>query len=112
MPHDRWKSIDEISVPFAGSLPENADVILGLEVSRRNAPWDPKYVLQNVRYLLGRYFQRAVLFEAAADYCHAIILDDLKEALLNTDMASFPRRKLLLGERAFSFPPSRGGGAS
>jgi len=91
-------------------LPPEVDVVLGLGVSRPHALWDPQAVLESVRYLLGRYFPRACLFETAADYHDGDILDDLapalsrlgyrcEEGVIHTNMASFSRRKILVGTR-------------
>lgn len=109
LPQHQWEQIDERSLPFA-ELPNEIDVLLGLGVSRGHAWCDPQHVLDNVRYLLGRYFPRACLFEAAADYHDGVILEDLRtnlvklrywcwEDLIETDMDSMSRRKVLLAER-------------
>jgi hypothetical protein len=108
-PQHVWRQVADRQVQFA-ELPTEIDVILGLGVSRPYAPWDPPSVLDSVRYLLGRYFPRACLFETAADYHDGEILTDLAPALsrlgyrceeniIHTNMASFPRRKILLGTR-------------
>ena len=105
--------IEESWLPFSGLLPDEVDVVIGLGVSRGRAAWDPHHVAENVRYLLGRYFPRACLFETAADYYNAEILGDLepilgrlgyacRTAVVATDMASFSRRQLLIAERETS----------
>jgi hypothetical protein len=110
LPHHRWERIDELFLPFAETLPAHVDVLLGLGISRGHAPWDAQRVAANVSYLLGRYYPRACLFESAADYFDAGILADLhanlsklryccREFVIQTDMESFSRRKLLLAER-------------
>jgi len=109
-PQHRWESIDEMSVPFSDLLPERADILLGLGVSLGYAGWDPQRVRENVAYLLGRYYPRAAVFETAADYHDAEILPMLAANLerllyqcryevIQTDMASFPRRKVLIARR-------------
>jgi hypothetical protein len=109
-PRHHWECIDETRLPFA-ALPEESDVLVGLGVSRGHAWWDPQHVLDNIRYLLGRYHPRACIFETAADYYHADILTDLigalerlgyawREQVVETDMASFARRKLLFATRS------------
>ena len=106
----RWAVIDESHLPFA-DLPDEIDVLFGLGISRGHEWWDAQRVLDNVRYLLGRYAPRACLFESAAGYHDADILDDLRsavarlnyscqEALIDTDLASFSRRKVLIAEKA------------
>ncbi len=108
-PQSRWECIEEISVPFSDLLPERVEVLLGLGVSLGYASWDPKRVRENVAYLLGRYYPRAVVFETAADYHDAEILDLLaanlerlcytcRHEIIHTDMLSFPRRKVLVAQ--------------
>ena len=110
LPQHRWEQVDELSLPFATFLPTEIDVILGLGLTRGHAHWDTQCVADNVRYLLGRYYPRACLFESAADYYDARILEDLRENLvrlgyscredvIQTDLGSFARRKLLVAER-------------
>jgi methyltransferase family protein/methyltransferase FkbM-like protein len=111
-PQHAWKRIEELSLPFV-ALPEHIDVLLGLAVVRGHARWDPHHVLANARYLLGRYVPRACLFEAAAGYYDADILDDLEKTLtrlgyacqrhqIDTNLAIFARRQILLAERKSS----------
>lgn len=108
-PQHHWRQIDERQLQRA-ALPTEIDVLLGLGVSGHYAPWDPRSVLDSVRYLLGRYFPRACLFECAADYHDGDILADLARALsrlgyrhdehvIETDLASFPRRKVVVATR-------------
>jgi hypothetical protein len=108
-PQHVWQQVADRQLQFA-ELPVEIDVILGLGVSRRYAPWDPPSVLDSVRYLLGRYFPRACLFETAADYHDGDIIADLVPALarlgyrceedvIHTNMASFSRRKVLVATR-------------
>ena len=115
LPQHRWEVIEESWLPFAGKLPDAVDVIVGLGVSRGRAAWDPQFVAENTCYLLGRYLPRACLFETAADYYDAEILADLELILgrlgyecrvgvVETDMASFSRRKVLLAERRLPRP--------
>jgi hypothetical protein len=96
LPHHRWERIDEV---------------FGLGVNRRHAAWDPQAVCENVRYLLGRYYPRACLFETAAEYDAGEILRDLAPILsrlgyacrtddVETDLPVFSRRRVLLAERA------------
>ena len=110
-PGRRWEAIDELNVPFSYLLPERVDILLGLGVSLGYAPWDPKRVRENVAYLLGRYYPRAVVFETAADYNDAEVLSPLAANLerlryecrcevIQTDMASFSRRKVLIAQRS------------
>jgi Methyltransferase domain len=113
LPHNRWERIDEFSLPFSNLLPPEIDAVFGLGVSRGRAAWDPQVVCENVRYLLGRYYPRACLFEAAAEYYDGEILRDLAPILsrlgyacrtedVDTDLPAFSRRRVLLAER----PPS------
>jgi hypothetical protein len=108
-PQHLWKRIDELSVPFS-PLPQEIDLLLGLGVSQGYARWDPHHVLDSMRYLLGRYLPPACLFESAARYHDAEILDELRLALIKlgytceqeeveTNMTSFARRKVLSGQR-------------
>jgi hypothetical protein len=108
-PQHLWRQITDRQLQLA-ELPAEVDVILGLGVTRPYAAWDPPSVLDSMRYLLGRYFPRACLFETAADYHNGEILADLALALsrlgyrcdedvIQTDMASFPRRKILVATR-------------
>jgi hypothetical protein len=108
-PQHRWLQVDERQLLLA-ELPDEVDVLTGLGLSRSYAPWDPQLVLENVRYLLGRYAPRDCLFEAAADYNGADILDDLRTVLerlgytctadlIETDMEAFPRRAVLIARR-------------
>lgn len=108
-PRHTWKVIDEYRLPFA-DLPDEIDVLAGLGVSCGYSQWDPKQVVNNVRYLLGRYFPRACLFETAAGYHDAAILQDLDVSLrklgyvcrceeFDTDLVSYSRRKLMLATR-------------
>jgi Methyltransferase domain len=110
LPQHRWEHIDESWLPFAGSLPEEVDVLIGLGLSRGHASWDPRFVVENVRYLLGRYRPRACLFECATDYFDAEILSDLEPVIarleytihgreIETDLESFARRTIMLAER-------------
>jgi hypothetical protein len=110
VPGHRWEQIEEGYLPYA-ELPAEIQVLMGLGVSRGHAPWDPKYVVPNMQYLIGRYAPRACVFESAADYCGADILDDLQAVLdrhgyryerhlVETNMASFSRRVVLLAERS------------
>ena len=57
---------------------EEVDVVVGLEVSRGHAWQDPQRVIDNVRYLLGRYLPRDCIIETAADYYNADILEDFR----------------------------------
>lgn len=109
LPQHQWEQIEERNLPFA-ELPPRMDVVLGLGLSRGYASWDPQQVLSNVQYLIGRYAPRACFFESAADYHNGEILNDLQTALdrhgykshrelLETDLASFSRRAVLLAER-------------
>jgi Methyltransferase domain len=109
VPQHSWKAIDERNLPFA-QLPDAVDVLLGLGVSRGRVEWDAQHVVDNVRYLVGRYLPRACLFETAADYDDAAILDEIRavllphgyacrEAMLETDMEDYARRKVLVAER-------------
>jgi len=109
LPTHRWERIEERDLPFSAVLPEVVDVLLGLGVSLGYAEWDPKYVRQNMAYLIGRYHPRAVLLETAADYHEAEILLHLegilrqhgyhcRSEIIQTDLASFSRRKLLLAD--------------
>ena len=108
-PQHVWRQTADRQLQLA-ELPPEVDVVLGLGVSRPHALWDPQAVLESVRYLLGRYFPRACLFETAADYHCGDILDDLapalsrlgyrcEEGVIHTNMASFSRRKILVGTR-------------
>jgi FkbM family methyltransferase len=108
-PQHRWEQLDERAVPFA-PLPERVEALLGLGLSKGHASWDPHCVADNVRYLLGRYLPRACLFESQAAYHNADILDELQTILarlgyhcwneqVETDMAQFAVRKLLLAQR-------------
>jgi hypothetical protein len=108
-PHHEWRQVTDRQLQLA-ELPPEVDVVLGLGMSRPHAPWDPQSVLESVRYLLGRYFPRACLFETAADYHDGDILADLAPALsrlgyrcdedvIHTNMTSFPKRKVLVGTR-------------
>jgi hypothetical protein len=108
-PQHLWRQVTDRQLHVA-ELPPEVDVVFGLGVSRPHARWDPQAVLESVRYLLGRYFPRACLFETAADYHDGDILDDLasvlfrlgyrcEDDLIHTNMASFPRRKILVGTR-------------
>lgn len=108
-PQHVWRQTADRQLQLA-ELPPEVDVVLGLGVSRPHALWDPQAVLESVRYLLGRYFPRACLFETAADYHDGDILDDLapalsrlgyrcEEGVIHTNMASFSRRKILVGTR-------------
>jgi hypothetical protein len=108
-PQHVWRQVADRQLQVA-ELPPEIDIILGLGVSRPHAPWDPQAALESVRYLLGRYFPRACLFETAADYYEGDILDDLAPVLsrlgyrceadlIHTNMTSFPRRKILVGTR-------------
>lgn len=108
-PQHRWEQLDEQVVPFA-QLPERVEALLGLGLSKGHASWDPQCVVDNVRYFLGRYLPRACLFEAAAGYHDADILDDLQRSLarlgyhcwsdqIETDVPQFAVRKVLLAER-------------
>jgi len=114
-PRHQWRVIEESRLPYV-SLPDHVDVLAGLGVSYGYAPWDPHFVLENARYLLGRYLPRACVFETAADYHDADILTDLKHALvklgyacqfetIDTDMESFARRTLLFATRRSEWPP-------
>jgi FkbM family methyltransferase len=107
-PQHVWERIDELRLPFS-SLPEDIDLLLALGLSEGHARWDPQHVLDNVRYLLGRYLPRACLFESPAEYHNADILDQLCSALtrlgysceqeqIETNLASFATRKVLLAQ--------------
>ena len=109
-PGHQWLEIEERSMPFSDQLPERADVIIGLGLSHGYTDWDPYHVLNNVLYLLGRYFPRACLFETAVDYHEGGILRDIAEAsrklgyscrfdAVDTDMQAFPRRQVLVTRR-------------
>lgn len=108
-PQHRWQQIDEMYLPFA-ELPDEIDVLMGLGLSRGYASWDPQRVVDNLRYLLGRYFPRACFFETAAEYHNGEILDDIRGCLerlgyhckgevIETNMSAFHRRRLLIAER-------------
>jgi hypothetical protein len=105
-PAHRWERIDERQLMFA-SLPDHIDVLLGIGVSADHARWDPRHVLENTQYLLGRYLPRACFFETAAAYHDADILVPLEATLrklgylceqrsFETDLASFGLRRVLL----------------
>jgi methyltransferase family protein len=110
LPQHRWEQIDERQLLFASCLPDEIDVIIGLGLSRGSAEWDPHHVLDNIRYLLGRYLPRACLFETALDYLEGTILNDLSAAckrlgysidaeVIVTDLPAFPRRGVLIAQR-------------
>jgi hypothetical protein len=109
LPQHQWAQIEEHYLPFA-ALPEEIDVVVGLGVSRGHAWWDPQRVVENVRYLLGRYFPRTCIFETAAGYYGADILYDLQfilmklgyvceHVIISTDMDNFSRRAVLIADR-------------
>lgn len=109
-PQHVWERIDEIRLPFS-QLPEKIDLLLALGISHGYAPWDPRHVLDNMRYLLGRYLPRACLLESPAGYHNAEILDQLRLTLINlgyrceqeqieTDLTSFETRRVLLAQRS------------
>jgi hypothetical protein len=111
LPQHRWEQIDELALPFAAALPSEVDVILGLGLAKPRASWDAQCAVDVIRYLLGRYAPRTVLFESAADYYSADILDDIAVCLrrlaysfefkmIDTNLASYARRKLLVGQRS------------
>ena len=109
-PQHRWAHVHELSLPFS-DLPERADVLIGLGLSLGHTAWDPQHAVPVVQFLLGRYFPRACLFETAADYHDGDVLASLDATLrrlgyrcrretVSTQMRSFPRRLVLLAERA------------
>jgi len=109
LPRHRWEAIDERELPFA-PLPDAVDVLLGLGISRGCAAWDAQHVVENVRYLLGRYLPRACFFETAAHYDDAAILDEIlavlelhgypcRETMVETDLENYASRKILVAER-------------
>ena len=104
--HD-WAQIEERQLAYA-TLPDAVDVLVGLGLSRGYCSWDPQLVEGNLRHLVQRYRPRVCLFEAAAEYHDAEILDDLQSmieragyrcrgAVIDTDMASYSRRRLVIG---------------
>lgn len=108
-PQHTWKVVEECRLPYS-DLPDEVQVLVGLGVSRGHSHWDPQQVVNNMRYLLGRYSPRVCVFETARDYHDAIILDDLRDCLsrmgyssqyhdLDSDLGSYSRRRLLLATR-------------
>lgn len=108
-PQHTWTVVEEQRLPY-GTLPDEVHVLAGLGVSRGHSHWDPQHVVDNMRYLLGRYVPRVCLFETASDYHNGIILDDLHCCLarlgytgeyhdFHSDLHSYSRRRLLLATR-------------
>ena len=108
-PQHTWKVVEERRLPYS-DLPDQVQVLVGLGLSRGHSRWDPQHVVNNMRYLLGRYLPRVCLFEAARDYHDAIILEDLKSCIyhlcyssqfyeFDSDLSSYSRRRLLLAAR-------------
>ena len=109
-PSSRWAQIEEQRLAYA-ALPERADVLVGLGLSYGYCSWDPQLVEHNMRFLVRHYRPRVCLFEAAADYHNAEILDAMTrilgsvsytwhEATIETNMRSYHRRRLVIGMRS------------
>jgi hypothetical protein len=108
-PGRTWIQIDEKHLAFA-DIPDRADVLVGLGLSRGYCGWDPQLVERNMRFLVGHYRPRVCLFEAAAEYYNAEILQDLRQVLhragyacrdakIDSTMTSFHVRQILIGTR-------------
>ncbi len=106
-PAHRWAQVEERQLPYA-DLPERCDVLVGLGLSHGYCSWDPQLVAPNLRYLVRQYRPRVCLFEAAADYHNAEILDAAaatinavgyahREAIIETSLSAYSRRRLLIG---------------
>jgi hypothetical protein len=109
-PQHRWEQIDERFLALA-ELPDQAEVLVGLGLSRGYCAWDAQWVEPNLRFLVRHYRPRVCLFEAAADYYNAEVLDDAtallerngyacRSAVIETSMNSYQRRRLLLATAA------------
>lgn len=106
-PQHQWQQISENYLIHA-DLPDAVQVLAGLGLNYGYAPWDAKLVVPNLRFLVRYYHPRACLFEAAADYHDAEILDELQTMLekegyttetqlIETDLPEYSIRKLLIG---------------
>lgn len=106
-PSSRWAQIEEQRLAYA-ALPDRADVLVGLGLSYGYCSWDPQLVEHNMRFLVRHYRPRVCVFEAAADYHNAEILDAMtrvlesvgyawRETTIETSMRSYHRRKLVIG---------------
>lgn len=104
-----WMQIDEKHLAYA-HIPARADVLVGLGLSRGYCGWDPQLVEHNIRFLVGYYRPRICLFETAAEYYNAEILQDLRQVLqvagftcrnasIDTTMTSYHIRQILIGIR-------------
>lgn len=109
-PDHQWQPITEEHLIHA-DLPDSVQVLTALGLNYGYAPWDAQLVVPNLRFLVRYYRPRACLFEAAADYYDAEVLDALREVLekegyqtemqlIETDLVEFGRRKILVGKRA------------
>jgi hypothetical protein len=109
-PRHTWAQIEEKHVAYA-ELPEEVDVLVGLGLSYGYCSWDAQLVEPNIRLLVRGYRPRVCLFETAADYHDGKILDALKkilhrtgytcsEAMIQTSMSSYGRRRILVGKAA------------
>ncbi len=108
-PQHTWEQIEERRLAYA-PLPEQTDVLVGLGLSHGYCSWDAQLAEQNVRFLVRHYRPRVCLFETAADYHNAEILDAVVRILesagyehraadIDTNMAAYSRRRLLIGTR-------------
>ncbi|MEO5817895.1 MAG: class I SAM-dependent methyltransferase [Gemmatimonadaceae bacterium] len=109
-PASTWAQIEEQRLAYA-DLPEHTDVLIGLGLSYGYCSWDAQLVEQNIRFLVRHYRPRACLFETAADYHNGEILDAMmrilnavgytcREAIIETSMHSYHRRRLVIGTQA------------
>jgi hypothetical protein len=109
-PTSTWAQIEEQRLAYA-SLPEHTDVLIGLGLSHGYCSWDAQHVAQNIRFLVRHYRPRVCLFETAADYHQGEILDAMmrildavgyshREAIIETSMRSYSRRRLVIGTQA------------
>lgn len=109
-PSQQWAQVEERQLAYS-ALPEHADVLVGLGLSYGYCSWDAQLVEPNIRFLVRHYRPRVCLFETAADYHDAEILDAAKriaegvgyhcrEAMIETNMRSYYRRKLLIATSA------------
>ena len=110
-PEHCWMQIEERYLPYA-DIPEKCDILISLGLNYGYSSWDAQLVELNIKFLLRFYHPRVCLFEAAANYHNAEILDGLQRVLLNlgyscqfeyieTDLENYSDRKLLMAQRKF-----------
>lgn len=108
-PQHTWLQIEEKQLIYA-PLPNETDVLVSLGLSHGYCDWDAQIAAPNLRFLVGLYRPRVCLFEAAAEYHNAEILDELRamlersgyecrETVIDTDISAYSRRRLLIGTR-------------